>query len=153
MLTPTNTGLFPWLAPIADRYEKYRFRSLKITWVPLVSTCQSGQVTMFIDYDADDPLPTSASKLENAYRAVSGPVWTDVQMDVNCSDNFVLGATTGGYRYTGEAPVGKDPKFYYSGQFVIAYDAVQDKDTGANIQVPGKFYADYDVELILPQLN
>jgi len=54
---PGISTIFAWLSSFAVNYEKYRFRSLKITLVPLVATSFSGRIGVGFDYDSSDAVP------------------------------------------------------------------------------------------------
>ena len=146
-LTPTNPALFPWLAKMAQNYEKYRFNRLRFEFVPLQPTSSQGQVSMVLDYDPNDPLPATSLEMENGYKAVSQSVWAPQTMSVDPSK---LGDGAGkGFRYTGVPAAGADMKFYYAGQLIIAYDCISNLVTSNCV---GKFYVSYDIELTIPQL-
>ena len=56
---PGVSGLFPWLAQIAQRYETYKFRDITFRYHTRATTTQVGTVGMAFDFDAQDPAPTS----------------------------------------------------------------------------------------------
>lgn len=61
LINPTESSVFPWLSPIADRYEKYRVEALEFSYVPMVGTSTRGQVVLSLDYDPADEMSTEAT--------------------------------------------------------------------------------------------
>ncbi len=53
-LNPASSALFPWLSTIAKGYQLYRWKSLCVSYLPIVSTTQSGYVEQGIFYDYED---------------------------------------------------------------------------------------------------
>lgn len=53
-ISATNKYMFPWLAPLASGYEKYRFRKLSFLFRSTAATTSSGLVYTAIDYDPSD---------------------------------------------------------------------------------------------------
>nr|URG16886.1 MAG: coat protein [Narnaviridae sp.] len=53
-LNPASTTLFPWLSTIARSYQLYRWKSLRISYLPIVATTQGGYVEHGIFYDYED---------------------------------------------------------------------------------------------------
>lgn len=53
-VTPTNKFIFPWLAPLAQGYEKYKFRRLNFFYRSTAPTTASGLIYMAMDYDPAD---------------------------------------------------------------------------------------------------
>jgi hypothetical protein len=53
-ITPTNKYMFPWLAPMAAGYEKYRFKKLQFMFRSTAATTSSGLTYLAIDYDPGD---------------------------------------------------------------------------------------------------
>ncbi len=53
-LNPASAGLFPWLSTIAKGYQFYRWKSLCVSYLPIVATTQGGYVEHGIFYDYED---------------------------------------------------------------------------------------------------
>jgi len=47
----TSAGNFPWLGKFGDIYDKFCFKSLKITFVPTLPTTTSGSIAIYYDSD------------------------------------------------------------------------------------------------------
>lgn len=73
-LNPGNGTLFPWLTALARRFESYIFESLEIHFEPTCPTTSRGAVYMVVDYNPQDPAPTSVNQImtyEGAVRTSS----------------------------------------------------------------------------------
>lgn len=72
-----NVALIPtipaWLARIADVYSKYRFRQLRLVYVPICPTSTSGTIAMAITYDRQDGLPASMASIAMTNKAILFP--------------------------------------------------------------------------------
>jgi len=53
-----SSSVFPWLSKFGDIYDKYCFKSLKITFVPTLPTTTSGSIALYYDSD-EGTAPTS----------------------------------------------------------------------------------------------
>lgn len=53
-LNPASSILFPWLGNIAKNYQLYRWKSIKISYVPAVATTEGGFVELGAFYDVED---------------------------------------------------------------------------------------------------
>lgn len=62
-----------WLARIADLYSKYRWRAVRIIYVPSCPTTTSGTIGMALTYDRQDALPASIVALSQTNRALMFP--------------------------------------------------------------------------------
>jgi len=72
---PLNPGLsatFPWLAPIATRYEFYQFKFLGFEFVSSAASTETGNVLFGVDYDAEDAPPTNKMSMTGCYTNRSG---------------------------------------------------------------------------------
>lgn len=139
---PGLTTLFPWLAPIANRYESYKMRSLRFRYTPSVPTTAAGLIMMVMDFDASDPSPITASELLNMNDNAQAPVWKDVSFQANLAVGDKMPS-----HYVRDGPVpSTDIKTYDIGNFYIASEGV----TAGTI---GLLYVDYTIELYTPQIN
>lgn len=142
-----NPGLvsnFPWLANIANRYEKYRFRRLQVYFRTKCANTFVGDVSMGIDYDAADGVAASSMQLENYSDAVNGPPWADLVM--RCS-NVNLQSRKEWFCRSGSLASNLDVKSYDVGLFQFATEG----QAGTNLV--GYLYWDYEVEFFTPQLS
>lgn len=85
-INPRCAALFPWLSRIAANYEQYRFSSLRFRLVSAQPSTASGRVYMAVDYDYDDPVPTTLSSMMSNHTALDASVWQEVALDVDAAD-------------------------------------------------------------------
>lgn len=140
-MSPSEPGTFPWLASIAKSYEKWRPRKVKLIYVPLCPTTRPGNIIMAFDYDPSDNLPVTAVEMEQNKTSISGPIWHEISLELSTRDML---ENVKAY-YTGPVSTPADRRLAYGGQFIIAYDGL---DSTAMV---GKFYLDYEIELLTPQ--
>lgn len=144
-INPGNSTAFPWLSAIAANYESYTFKRLAYRYVPLCPTSTQGRITMAIDYDARDSIPTSKAVLSQYQGAVASPVWqqglyvsTPANLTKFCKQRYVSGPTV---------PTNSDVKTYHVGLFTIATS-----NTPANLTQLGELWVEYEVEFQTPQI-
>lgn len=144
-INPGNPTAFPWLAAIATNYESYTFKKLAYRYLPLCPTSTQGRITMAIDYDARDTVPTTKAVLSQYQGAVATPVWqqglyvsTPANLTKFCKQRYVSGPSV---------PTNSDVKTYHVGQFTIATS-----NTPASLTQLGELWVEYDVELQTPQI-
>lgn len=143
-LNPGNQILFPWLSSVAQRYEKYVFRKLKLMYEPVCPTTTAGTVIVAVDPDASDTAPYSKQQMLAWQLSRRAAPWDEVALDLsrvcNLPQLYVL--------YGGVAPENTDIKTYAAGTL---YTAVQ--GTGAFSGVLGEIYLEYTVDLSIPNLE
>jgi hypothetical protein len=138
---PLNPGLpavFPWLFALGSRYESYKFKKLRFLYVPQVSTTAAGFFGMFVDYDPNDPAPTTKPKFMSNKNAMSSPVWSSVEMP--CSLKDLSKRTT----YFTRGGAENDLGLYDVGNLFIAVE-------GSSGSL-GSVYVDYEIEFMTPQI-
>lgn len=138
---PGISTVFPWLSSVAVNYEKYRFRRLTFSLVPLVSTQFSGRIGVGFDYDSTDNPPGNRQEFYSLSIHSETMPWQATSVAVKCDNAF---------RFTG-THVAADNKLIDQGQVIIMSDSVSN---GASITTAIPLYdliVDYDVELIEPQ--
>lgn len=134
-LNPMNANLFPWLLPIATSFERYRFRRLRLTYVPVCGTNFVGRVGLFYDKDSQDNGPFTRQDFSSYTRSVDTPVWEGVSLD-SPSDNT--------FRFLNDTS-GVDRKLFDNGRFGWVTYACGNGD------VDGDLYLEYEIELEAPQ--
>nr|WRQ65761.1 structural protein [Tolivirales sp.] len=146
-VNPGSGSLFPWLADIADRFEKYRFNSLALQYRSLVGTSSSGKVTLSFDLDALDSAPKTKLEQSMCKNLVEGPVWSNFQLDINKRDldnepaeRYVAAAVNASLTVPGT-----DQKTYDIGRLFMSTSGV-----GNTPLISGELWVEYDVELITP---
>lgn len=138
---PGISTVFPWLSSVAVNYEKYRFKRLTFSIVPLVSTQFSGRIGVGFDFDSTDLPPGNRQEFYSLSTHSETMPWQATSVTVKCDNLF---------RFTG-THVASDTKLIDLGQVIIMSDSVSN---GAAITTPIPLYdliVDYEVELIEPQ--
>nr|WRQ65219.1 structural protein [Tolivirales sp. gcode 6] len=79
-INPADKATFPWLSAVAGKYEKYRFRKLKLQMVPHAPTTASGTLGMYIDYDPSDVPAPNASAFFSSGNAVTSQIWLETSV-------------------------------------------------------------------------
>lgn len=146
-LQPGLAASFPWLCGLAARYEKYRFRKLKYSFVPIVSASTNGVVSMVPDYDALDPAPTTFINAMQYAGAKSSPVWQQFSLVVP-KKTLMPSDDTFYVRTEGLGAAVADLKTYDIGNLFICCEGM-----AADHTVVGHLYVDYEIELITPNID
>lgn len=143
---PVNPGLaslFPWLSPVANQYELYRFHALKFHYVGRVGSTTGGVLRMAFDHDAMDDDPSTRDVMMSYAGASSDVLWKEQTLQIPAS-RLDLGMPNGRYTRMGVHAI-SDLKTYDCGKLLIAV-------TGTAVaQELGELYVEYDVELMVPQ--
>lgn len=144
-INPGLNTLFPWLSSIASNYESYKFRSLRFKYKPICPTTTPGKVMLGVDYDASDNAPTTKMQLNSYESTQSASVWDSVTQTSTTANLLKFG--TQRYIRVTTNPAGTDVKTYDIGRLYVA-----SSNTPATNTVLGELYAEYEVELLTPQL-
>lgn len=142
-VNPGVAETFPWLSQIANRYESYRFHSLRFVYEPATSTATSGTVMLACDYDASDVGPETKTVMMSYKNAVRSAPWAECRNESDPSD---LRKSVTYYVRSG-AVASTDIKTYDVANFYIATSG-----QAASTAI-GELYVEYDVELLTPQMN
>jgi hypothetical protein len=141
---PGLASSFPWLAPIASKFEKYEVRSAKYRYYPSVTGYNAlgskGRLVLSYNYDALAADPSVIDEAENTQpRAIlMGAEPGEVHLDP------ALATQGGRYVRTGAIRVGADPKNYYAGTLFICTKGFE--STGKI----GDLFIEYELDLINP---
>jgi hypothetical protein len=135
---------FPWLASIAGAYDYYRFKRVRLVYVPLCATTETGRIMLGYDPDSTDPIPTDRQGLSSYSCSTEGSLWSTLSLDLKLSD-------TAKWYYNDNSSVGSvlsnTTALIDQGQFFAA------TWSGGSTSSVGELYALYDVELKDPQPN
>lgn len=133
-VNPAMGSTFPWLAKVAARYDKYRFKQLKFEYRSVTATSTTGVIMMSFDYDASDDPP--ATKLDQSQTVPNS------ENNAWMNNNLVV-PVDAKWRFTRQGAIDGDIKTYDLGNMFISslYGA------GA---VSGELYVTYVVELDKP---
>lgn len=74
---------FPWLCPIAGRFEKYKFRKLSFGFTPILPTTSAGTITYAFDFDPNDSAPLDAITACSYHDFASGSIWAPLKLDID----------------------------------------------------------------------
>jgi len=145
-INPGLSGVFPWLAQIASRYEKYSFHKLNFRYVARCPTTSSGDVSMAMEFNTLQAPPVNIQQMSSYKGFVNTPVWKEVSLPVQRADmnssfktHFVrFGNITG------------DRRLYDIGDLTVIMSTLNNYASGF---AGGYLYVDYDVEFFIPQLS
>lgn len=161
-----NNALIPslpgWLAQLSDLYSKYRWRTLRIIWIPKCSTATSGTVGMAVTYDRQDALPTSLDQLSQTNRAILYPPYAGYG-----GASLLNSRTPSGESIYIDVDISRFEKTWYNviqtGTLTALATAVQTMYVPATLQVvsddgptvvggtpAGDIYFQYEIEFIEP---
>lgn len=144
-INPGLSQTFPWLSGISTRYESYLFHMLRFEFETSVSTATQGTVILAIDYDAADAPAISKQQLLENRGAVRSAAWAPCQCVADFQDLTKFGVQR--YLRHGALLANMDIKTYDVGRLEIGTQGM----TGT--AVVGELYAEYDVELMTPQID
>lgn len=142
IVNPGLTGLFPWLSPIALRYEFYRFHKLIFHYRTRCPSITPGSSAAVFDFDVLDPSPADLLEAMSAIDHTADSVWKDQTLRVNlaaCPGNKY---TRAGFPASG----GFDERNYDLGNLFIMAEGT----AGTSVSI-GLWSVEYSVELTNPQ--
>jgi len=142
-LNPGLIATFPWLATIAQNWETYKFRKLRLCYVTRTGSTTVGSVLIAPDYDAADSSPATEQIMSSYANVVENVPWQDINCLLNPSAMHPDGKRK--FIRTSGLSANLDIKTYDVGAlYVNTVDS-----TGA---APwGKLWIEYEVELHTPQ--
>lgn len=146
VLQPGLANMFPWLAAIANLFQKYRIISFRFYVKPLVSQYnalgQSGRVILGFDYDATASPLTTQVQAEGMAPHVDGMPYEKMSLALN---NQRATPTTKFVR-SSVPPAGSDLKMYDAGTLYVSTYGLSGSGT------IGELRCKYTVELQNPVL-
>lgn len=149
VINPGNSTSFPWLAAIAAKFEKYRFKKLHYIAEREVSEFNTagsaGNFIMGIDFDAGDAPPTTWQQIADTDPFVSGMGCESLRLVAPPSS--LRGKTDAFYVRPGGLPGGADIKTFDLGNLNVATQNIT-----ANVAI-AKLYVEYTVDLFNPVLE
>lgn len=141
---PINPGLersFPWLSGEADKWEQYKFHSLRYRYVPRCATTTVGSILMSPDYNVRDNPPTTELQAADTYGAVESSAWVGTTCALDVAAMFPFGPR----KMIRQSFVAGELNLYDAANFYMSTTGM----TGADLV--GKLWVDYDVEFFIPQ--
>lgn len=134
-----NPGMslsFPWLAKLAAKFEKYRFKRLTYEFRSVCSTAEQGVLMFSFDYDALDSIPPNKTEQSQTIPNSEANVWMNNTLEVKCDNQW---------RFVRQGTVaGSDLKTYDFGTMFASVSY------GGSANTVGELYVNYEVELKNP---
>lgn len=148
LIDPTQASVFPWLADITLKFQKYKLLGMVFEYVPTSANAVSGgvpamgSVSMAVDYDQYMNAPNGLAQMLNYQGAVSGRPTDNLIAAVECDPGY----TPTNPLYVRHPWVGSGPNQldYIFGQLLVATDGPVAYN-GA-----GQLWVTYDLLLIQP---
>lgn len=140
-INPASSILFPWLSGIATNYERFRFNGLSIRLIPSQSATTAGRAYAAVDYDFDDPVPTTKAELMGNLDHAEAQVWDTITLKVDAQRMHADMP----YKYVSLVSRGNyiEPRTAFCGFLLFAVDSPT-----SSIQYD--LEVSYDVELVTP---
>jgi len=145
---PINPGLpsFPWLSGQSQGWEKYRFRSLSFSYVPIYATTASaGSVFLGIDYDPTDAAPNTLAALSSFESLKSSRMWDSCSLQGQVRKMFD-GVQAKRIRC---GPTAESRELFDPCSLIVATDGTPVTAAGSY----GQIWIKYVIELISPQTS
>jgi len=142
-INPGDVKTFPFLAPIAASYEKYKIHNLKMMYIPNCATISQGSFISYIEYDPNDTPLKDVSQILNQLSCANTPVWQKCTIPYIKKKNQQVTE----YYVRNDWTSYNDLKLYDP-----AYIFVGTYSSG-DISDLGKIYIDYDIELTVPDYS
>jgi len=143
-LNPGLASTFPWLSPIALRFESYRFEMLRLCFETEASTTATGTIMLGVDFDSTDNVPFNKTQIMSYRSSVRSPPWQDCCCQLTRED---LSKRTSYFVRNSSVPAGSDIKLYDVGTWYAASQA----QAGATLV--GELYIEYRIKLMTPQMG
>lgn len=147
-INPGLASTFPWLAPIAARFQEYNLRGMVFHYAPTSGTAVSstsaalGSVMIQTSYRAGDNPPTNKQEMLNEYWSTETVPFESTCHPIECSPKenpYNLH-----YVRTGGLPTGSDQLLYDMGTTYVATSGMQSNN------VVGDLWVTYEIELKKP---
>lgn len=143
VLNPGLGATFPWLSTIANSWEEYRFRYLRIRYLTRTGSTTPGSIIIAPDYDASDADPSSETVLSSYQDSRGDAPWKDLLVPISRVD--MSGPVKRHFVRSSALAANQDIKLYDVANVFVA--------TTDGTAVPwGKLWIEYDVEFFVPQL-
>lgn len=143
-VNPALSQTFAWLSSVALRYERYSFKKLCFHYEPRCSTATAGTIILALDYDAADSAPESKQDVLSYHNKADSAAWQSCKTFV---DGPVARNRGSLFTRAGALGAGVDIKTYDLGNLYVCASG------HADATVCGELYVDYEVELMIPQVQ
>lgn len=148
-VNPGMDSTYSWLAKMAKLFERYKFHSLKIHWVPSNATSTTpGQLYMCFNYENGDYYNLDTEQYARQISQTASACIAPIRLQNTISLDLELAQMTGPAKYirTGNR-LGKMIHDYCTFQQCIT------EYNSSNKKPEGSFWVEYDVTLIAPVGN
>nr|AAT00607.2 coat protein [Cymbidium ringspot virus] len=81
-INPANAVLFPWLQTLASNFDQYVFNNLRLQYVPMCATTETGRVAIYFDKDSQDLEPVDRVELANMRHLTETAPWCEASLQV-----------------------------------------------------------------------
>lgn len=142
-INPGIAATFPWLSSIANSWETYRFKRLRVCYYTRTGTNVPGSVIIAHDPDSSDAAP-STEQIMTTYDVVREDApWKDICLVLKTLD--LREGQARKFVRSGALAANEDIKLYDSGNVYIG-------TVDGTAVSWGKLWVEYDVEFQTPQL-
>jgi hypothetical protein len=122
--------IFPYIAKMAENYEKYRIESMEFIYTPMVTALSpngSGTFTMVYEPNVETPIPASMTEAQNRDIKVFGIPAKPTSLKLPPK---MLNGDVGwkNINYSSNYPPSSDPKLYDAGYLAAAVQGTEDDD-------------------------
>lgn len=141
-----NPGLlasFPWLSGIAQNWETYKFRYLRLCYYTRTGTGVPGSVILAHDPDASDAAPSTEAVMTTYESCAEDAPWKDICLVTKAMALHELGPRK--FVRTGALAANQDIKLYDAGNLFVG-------TVDGTAVAWGKLWVEYDIDLFTPQL-
>lgn len=142
ILNAGNPTTFKWLSNVAINFDRYRFVSLKVIYVPSCSTLTDGTISMSFDPNAVDSDPTSTIELMGMQTAIQGNTYGRLELEIPSKHLKERGLL---YMKSEDSVVNTDIRMYDLGNLYLS------PYTGSTSNL-GSLYLKYEVQLFNMQV-
>ncbi|CAA33533.1 coat protein [Cymbidium ringspot virus] len=81
-INPANAVLFPWLQTLASNFDQYMFNTLRLQYVPMCASTETGRVAIYFDKDSQDLEPVDRIELANMRHLTETAPWCEGSLRV-----------------------------------------------------------------------
>jgi hypothetical protein len=131
-VNPALPAFLPWLSTMAQLYEKYRVKSIRVMYHNLCGTSAAGNVLMSFDPDVLDSAPSDAVSFSQSTRYIDGAPWRMLTLNIPGSNQAL-------FTRSSTPPTGSDLKTYDYGQIHIATEAMADESAVGYVEIAYDF--------------
>lgn len=151
VMNPGMPAYFPYAAPIAQRYQFYRFRGARLRYVPSCPTTTPGLIWTYWEYNPNESMASDFVDAMSQQGATQSPSWQEVVLELNMASVRMLTSGQGGWKNV-EKDISVTDTYNDTAVLYFGYDGVD----GAAIATPkvlGSLYLEYTVELSTPNVS